>query len=306
MLYDVLIAGGGPAGLSAALTLGRACKRVLLCDAGPRRNAAAVHVHNFVTRDGTPPDDFRRVAREQLAAYPAVEVRDAPVRQVTGARGAFRAEVGAEVVEARRVLLCTGVVDDLPPVEGLATLWGHAVFQCPYCHGWELKGRRWGYLAAAHNADHALAFVLQLRAWTPAVTLFTGGELPLDRDAEARLRAAGVSVEGGAVIRLIPAGSRLEAVELEDGRQVPCEVLFAHPRQRQVSLVQSLAVATDEHGYVVADAMRKETSVPGVYAAGDLTSRMQAAVAAAAAGMQARAMLNLDLTLASGTATSTA
>src|SRR5262245_6215413 len=110
MPYDVVIVGGGPAGLSAALALGRARKRVLLCDAGPRRNAAAVHIHNFVTRDGTPPDEFRQAARRQLERYANVEVRDTPVRAISGARGAFRVELEAQLVDARRILLCAGMV----------------------------------------------------------------------------------------------------------------------------------------------------------------------------------------------------
>src|SRR5215207_1845980 len=165
MPYDVVIVGGGPAGLSAALALGRARKRVLLCDSGPRRNAAAEQVHNFVTRDGTPPNEFRKIGRQQLATYPNVEVRDALVASITGTRGAFRVDLTTETVDARRVLLCTGVVDELPPVEGFRELWGHAIFQCPYCHGWEVQDSRWGYLARAGDLGHVLPFSLMLRGW---------------------------------------------------------------------------------------------------------------------------------------------
>src|SRR5688572_25035996 len=118
MLYDVVIVGAGPAGLSAALTLGRARKRVLLCDAGPRRNAAAEHVHGFVTRDGVTPADFRRIGREQLEPYPDVEVRDAGVEGISGERGAFAVRVTARQEQARRVLLCTGMIDEIPDLDG--------------------------------------------------------------------------------------------------------------------------------------------------------------------------------------------
>jgi len=137
-LFDVLIVGGGPAGLQAALTLGRARKRVLVADGGPRRNATAGHMNNFVSRDGIAPAAFRREARAQIAKYPNVSFRDEQIDAITGLRGDFRA--GA--VRARRVLLATGLIDQPPQFEGLVPLWGHSVFQCPYCHGWEARERR--------------------------------------------------------------------------------------------------------------------------------------------------------------------
>src|SRR5687768_10156835 len=149
MTYDVLIVGGGPAGLSAALTLGRGRKHVLLCDAGPPRNAAAEHMQNFVSRDGTPPPEFRRIAREQLEAYPNVEVRDVRIEELRGKRGNFNARLASGDVQARRVLLCAGMIDELPDLEGFRALWGTSVFQCPYCHGWEHRDRRFGVLASS-------------------------------------------------------------------------------------------------------------------------------------------------------------
>jgi thioredoxin reductase len=252
-------------------------------------------VHNFVTRDGTPPDEFRRIAREQLAAYPSVEVRDARVTAITGSKGAFRVEVGSEVVSARRIILCTGLIDELLPLEGFEALWGHAIFQCPYCHGWEVKDRAWGYLARAANAPQLLHFAPLLRGWTRDVTVFLTETFEIPAETRAAIQAAGVRLETSPVVRLVADGPRLQAVELEDGSRVRCEVLFAHPPQRQLELVHALGVELDEEGLVRVDPMRKETSVPGVYAAGDLTTRLQAAVAAAAAGMQAAAVVNAEL-----------
>ena len=296
MPYDVVIVGGGPGGLSAALALGRARKRVLVCDSGPRRNAAAEQVHNFVTRDGTPPNEFRKIAREQLATYPSVEVRDARVDAITGARGGFRVALAGEDVEARRVLLCTGMVDELLPLEGFRELWGHAIFQCPYCHGWEARDQRWGYLATTSDPGHVLPFLFMLRGWTGHVTLFTGGMLDLPPQAGEQLTAAGVRLETAPLTRLVAREKRLHAVELADGSSVPCDALFTHPAQRQVDVVRALGLALDDDGYVRTDAMTRETSVTGVYAAGDLTTRMQSAIIAAAAGMQAAAMINMELT----------
>ena len=288
-LFDVLIAGGGPAGLQAALTLGRARKRVLVADGGPRRNARAEHMNNFVSRDGIVPADFRREARAQLAKYPNVSFRDEQVEALTGSRGDF----GAGAIRARRVLLATGLIDQPPELEGIAPLWGHSVFQCPYCHGWEALQRRWGYYAPDATAPHVGMFVMQLRGWSPNVTLFTQ---KLGDDVRRNLVAAKVEIESAEVKRLVGTGGQLETVELADGRRLACDALLMHPPQRQVGLVRALGVALDDEGFVKTDPMTRETSVPGIYAAGDLTTRAQAAVLAAAAGMQAAAAMNAELT----------
>jgi thioredoxin reductase len=292
-LYDVVIVGGGPAGLAAALTLGRARRRVLLCDSGPRRNARAEQIHNFVTRDGTPPAEFRRIGRQQLETYPNVQVRDVRVESIAGQRGDFRVRLPAETVAARRVLLCTGMIDELLPIDGFAELWGHAVFQCPYCHGWEVQEQRWGYLA---REAQTLDFALKLRAWTRDVIVFTGGVVEVPEEMLARYRVAGIRVESAPVQRLLARDGRLEAVELAQGGVVPRDVLFAHPPQHQVPLIGSLGLELDEHGCVRVDPMTRETSVSGIYAAGDLMTKMQWAVAGAAAGGHAGAMISHELT----------
>lgn len=293
MPYDVVIIGGGPAGLSAALALGRARKSVLLCDAGPRRNARAEHIHNFVTRDGTPPQEFRDVARAQLGPYPSVELRDTPVLAIEGQRGAFTVRVEGGVVEARRVILCTGMIDEALAIEGFRELWGHAIFQCPYCHGWEHRERPWGYFARSAATLH---FPVLLRSWTQDVTVFTGGAFDVPAEPRAQLESAGVRVETDRVTRLHRRDGALLGVELASGRVAPCEALFAHPPQHHVELVTALGLALDDEGFVRVDPMTRETSIPGVYAAGDLTSRMQGAIIAAAFGTQAAGMLNHELT----------
>lgn len=295
--YDVIIVGGGPGGLSAALTLGRSRKRVLLCDLGPRRNAAADHIHNFITQDGTTPESFRRIGRAQLAAYPNVEVRDVRVGSISGTRGAFQVWLPSGTIQARRVLLCTGMIDEPLPLEGFGELWGHSIFQCPYCHGWEVQDRPWGYLARAADAQMLLPFAFQARGWTRDVVVFTGGTFEVPAATRVRLQGAGIRLECDPVRRLLFQGHQLKAVELSTGITVPCAVLFAHPSQRQVDLIQSLGVALDDHGYVRVDAAKSETFIPGVYAAGDLTTQMQGAIWAAAAGARAAAMINVELTM---------
>lgn len=297
MSFDVVIVGGGPAGLSAALNLGRARKRVLLCDAGPRRNAAAVHIHGFVTRDGATPADFRRIGRQQLEPYANVEARDVQAEEIRGERGAFEIRLDTGPVEARRILLCTGMVDELPDIDGFRELWGRSIFQCPYCHGWEVQNRKFGFLAP--NVD-ALDFALFLRGWTSDVAVLTDGRYAVPPESRMRLEGAGVHVEERRIARLSANEGHLELVELADGSSLPLDVLFARPPQRQVAVVESLGLALDSGGYVQLDEHR-QTSIPGIYAGGDLTTPGQSAVLAAASGMQAAAMLNHELTLELGT-----
>jgi thioredoxin reductase len=254
-------------------------------------------MHNFVTRDGVTPQEFRRAAREQLRQYPSVVVQDLLVGGVTGAKGAFQVAAGTDTVHARRVLLCAGMIDEMLPLDGFRELWGHAIVQCPYCHGWEARDRPWGYLVRAEHASHLQMFALQLRGWTNEVCVFTNGEFELPEAAHSQLIAAGLRVETARIGRLVAREHRLEAIELSNGARVACELLFAHPPQRQVDLVRALGVALDSDGFVQVDPMSRQTSVPGVFAAGDLTTRMQAAIAAAASGMQAAAMMNLELSM---------
>ena len=284
--------GGGPAGLAAALTLGRGRKRVLLCDAGPPRNAAAVRVQNFVTRDGTPPAEFRRIAREQLTRYPNVEIVEARVASVDGARGAFEVSLGDKTLTARRVLLCTGMIDDLPQIEGFRELWGRSIFACPYCHGWEIQDQRFACLA---TSPEMLNFAIFLRGWTSDVVALTDGPCDMEPSLRAQLEAAGVRVEPRRMARLV-GSDHLQRVEFETGAPLERDVLFAHPPQRQVDLVRGLGLALDDKGFVQVNDSR-ETSKPGIYAAGDLTSAAQSATLAAGAGMAAAAMLNRALTV---------
>lgn len=301
MQYDVVVIGGGPAGLSAALMLARGCKRVLLCDAGPARNAAAHEVHGFVTQDGVSPAEFRRTARTQLARYPGVEIREERVLSIDGERGQFQVTLPSGAVGARRILLCVGMIDEIPALPGFRELWGRAIFLCPYCHGWEVRDLRFGYLAPS---PQWLEWALFLKGWTREVRLFTSGLFEVPEETRAKLAQGGVSVEERPIRRLISRADQesgatpLEAIELADGALIPCDVLFARPPQRQVPLVHELGLDLDEQGFVRVDPQR-QTSRPGIYAAGDLITMMQGAVMAAAAGAVAAAMLNHELTVES-------
>jgi thioredoxin reductase len=293
MPYDVVIVGGGPAGLSAALTLGRGRRRVLLCDAGPRRNEAAVHMQGFVTRDGITPSEFRRLGREQLEAYPNVEVRQVRIEGISGEKGAFEVQLATGDVQARRILLCTGMVDELPDLEGFRELWGKSLFQCPYCHGWEVQDQRFAYLAM--NPE-MLTFPLLLRGWARDVVALTNAGFAVPEELRARLAAGGVRLDERRIARLVPRGDRLERIDFVEGAPLQRDVVFVHPPQRQVPVVRSLGLALNPQGYVQVDDLHMETSRPGIHAGGDLTTHLQSAILAAAAGMRAAGALNHGLT----------
>jgi thioredoxin reductase len=287
--YDVVIVGGGPSGLAAALTMGRALRRVLLVDGGTPRNARAHEVHNFVTRDGTPPAEFRRIAREQLAKYETVKIRDALVTGAKAEGAGFVVSIGEEQVTSRALILGVGVVDEPPAIAGMDRHWGYSVFACPYCHGYEVRDRPWGVLAT----NDALAdWSIVLRQWTSRLVAFTQGAA-LSAESLAKLERAGIAVENEPIASLEGEGE-LTAVKLRSGRDVPCGALFVRPAQKPTALVTMLGLALDEMGYVRVDAS-KESSVKRVFVPGDAGTMRQAAIGAASDGTFAAAMLNHDL-----------
>jgi thioredoxin reductase len=298
-MYDAIIVGGGPAGLAAALTLGRGRRSVLLLDAGQGRNAPAAAVHNLLAQDGTPPEELRRVGREQLARYPGVELREATVDGAHAlAEEGFRVRLGGgDRVEGRRLLLATGLADELPAIDGLAALWGRSAFHCPYCHGFEASGRRLAVLGAG---PERVRLALQLTRFTDDLVLCTNGA-PLPGDLGRLLAANGVRVHGEPVTRFEGDHGRLQRIVLEGGEALDRDAVFIPTVLHQRSdLAGRLGCALLADGCVEVDEFAR-TSVPGVYAAGDLAHRATlptsfAAVSwASASGTLAGAMLDQDL-----------
>ncbi len=292
MRIDVAVIGGGPAGLAGALALCRSRKRVVLFDCWPPRNAAATEVRGFVTQDGTPPAELRRIAQEQLAAYDTFELRDdARVEDIRRVGSHFVIDAGEHSLEARRVLLCVGLRDVLPDMPGYRALWGTSVFQCPYCHGWEVRDRAFGYLAPDTGCTE---WSMLLRAWTRDLVVFTGGRFEVPAELRRELEQAKIVIEERPVVELVAAGDKLAAVKLADGTEVAREVLFVRPPQVQTPLVKRLGLRLDERDLV--HTARYQTSVPGIYAAGDLMVHEHGALAAAAAGSNAAHALDAELT----------
>lgn len=290
--FDVVVVGGGAAGLNAALVLGRARRRTLLAHAGPTRNAPAEAAHYLFTRDGTPPADLVRIGLSQLERY-GVEVRNELVTDIVATGGGFRVSFGGDrQVEARRILLATGVEDILPEVEGLREMWGAGVFHCPYCHGWEVRDQPLGVYG---RGEVAVALVTLLLGWTRDLVLFTDGPAELDAAHRERLARNGVVIREERVERLLGEGRHLRSVVLAGGEAVPRNGLLIRPPQRLRSdLAQRLGCPLREDGRIEADAMG-HTPIAGVFVAGDAGPAMQTVVAAASSGATAAIVLNNEL-----------
>lgn len=291
--FDVLIIGGSYAGLSAALTLGRASRRVLVLDSGQPCNRPTPHAHNFLTQDGRPPAAVAAEARAQVLAYPTVQLLSEAAGAATGSDGDFTLTTATgRTVRGRKLLFATGVRDILPPQPGVAECWGKSAIHCPYCHGYEYRGQPTGTLL---NGDAALEHARLLRQWTDQLTVFTNGPATFAPEQRARLAAAGVGVEETPIRELRHHAGQLTHVVLADGRPVPLAALYIRPGMEQhCPLPRELGCAYTEAGYLQVDGMQK-TTAPGIYAAGDATVLMRAVSLAVAGGGLAGAMLNHEL-----------
>ncbi|MFB4306493.1 NAD(P)/FAD-dependent oxidoreductase [Actinomadura sp. GTD37] len=288
---DVLIIGGGPAGLSAALVLSRARRSVTVVDAGEPRNATAEHMQGFFTRDGMPPAHLLEIGRTEVRGYGG-EILSGKVERTAGdAAGGFALTLAdGSTLRGRRLLVTTGVTDVLPDVPGLRDRWGREVQMCPYCHGWEVRDQRIVVLASSPNSVHQASL---LRQWSPDVT-FLAAEAPAGDDA-ARLDARGVRVVVGEARRLAVENDRVTGFELADGSVLPCDAVFVAPTWvAKDGPLTDLGCEIGDDGFATVDATGR-TSVPGVWAAGNVTFPAGQVIIAASAGSMAAAMLNADL-----------
>jgi thioredoxin reductase len=295
-LLDVVVVGGGPAGLTAALFLGRCLRRVLVVDDGQPRNAAAQELHGFLTRDGIPPLELLGLGREELATY-GVGVRNGRVLRATAEQGGlprFHVTVeSGEVFRCRRLLLATGLSDALPEVDGASRFYGRGVHHCPYCDGWEVRGRR---LIAYGPPPGSAGLALHLLRWSAEVTLCTDGHA-LEREHADKLARNGVRVVQDRVARLDgdPGEGRLGAVELASGERLPADALFFSAARFQHSdLAGELGCEVTEDGSVSVKGAQR-TGVRGVFLAGDAAGDVQFAVVAAGEGARAAVAINEDL-----------
>jgi thioredoxin reductase len=291
-LWDCVIVGGGAAGLSAGLVLGRARRRTLLVDTGYQSNLPAHGIGGLLGHDGRAPSEFYALGRRELAAYPSVEVRSGEVVSAERADRGFVLELADGRREpARKVLLANGMEYRPPSLPGIAELWGRSVFHCPFCHGWEVRDQP---LAVLARGDLAVRKALLLRNWSDDVVLLTDGPAELDAEDRTRLAVAGVEVDERPVRELAAGDGELEAVVFADGSRLARRGLLVTGTLYQRSrLAEQLGTAFLEPTPVAHDSLDVDalwrTTVPGVFAAGDVSARMPQVAGAIAAGSQAAA-----------------
>ncbi len=291
--YEAIVIGGSFAGLSAAMQLARARRKILVLDAGKPRNRFARASHGFLGQDGRAPKEIMETARKQLLAYPTVAFHAAEATDAAMQDSAFAVAFGdGGEARAKRLVLATGMTDHLPDVPGMQELWGEGVNSCPYCHGYEVAGRKLAVFGVGEMSVHYAALI---REWSDDVTLLTNGGEWLTAEGRAFLGARGVQIEEVPLVRLIPNANEahqkgLEAVEFRDGRRVPFGALFSGTRASFASpLAERLGceVEQGQTGPMLKTDARKETTVAGVFAAGDAALPMPNATLASADGVWA-------------------
>ena len=292
--YDVVVIGGGASGLSAALVLARAQRRVAVVDAGEPRNGPAAHMQGFLSRDGIPPGELLRLGREEVTGYGAEVVagRVDAVRRAGDVEPRFDVHlIGGTVLRARRVLVATGLRDVLPDIPGLRERWGRDLLHCPYCHGYEVRAQPLGVIGAT---PEAVLHAHLVRQWSPDVVLFTHTDELTDEQREA-LVARAIGVVDGPVAGLVVEDDHLTGVELADGRVIPRTAVFVRPRMLPDNgVLTDLGCAIKDNGWVVADPSGR-TSVPGVWVAGNVANPRAQVITAAGEGSAAAIALNADL-----------
>jgi thioredoxin reductase len=287
-MFDVIVAGGGPAGLSASLMLGRCRRRVLLCDTGEPRNRYSHGLHGYLTRDGVRPADFTAMGRAELAQY-AIECRDVAVTDASQADRHFRVSLADGTAEETRFLLiATGVTDHLPPIAGIEACYGRSVHHCPYCDGWEWRDRR---LAVLGKGSSGVRLALSLKTWSHDVVLCLDGSR-VDGQGRKRLAQNGIGLRPEPITALEHVDGMLTQIAFASGSSVPADALFFTTGQHlQCDLAVRLGCVFNRRGTVDTGTLC-ETNVPGVFVAGDASRDAQFVIVAAAEGVKAALAIN--------------
>lgn len=292
--WDAIVVGGGPAGLSAALMLGRCRRRVLVCDEGLPRNRNAQELHGYLTRDGIPPAKFLEVARASLNQYPSVTLQPCVVDSAAKTNRGFRVRTdGGEEYAGRKLLLATGVRDELPDVHGIEQFYGTSVHLCPYCDGWEARDEA---IAIYGRRTRAFEMARAMTAWSSDLVLCTDGASGLDTTQKRHLARNGIRLIEEPIERLSGREGKLESVDFTSGRRLPRSRLFFDlPSHGRSKLPEQLGCKVRKDGSVRCSGY-EATDVPGVFIAGNIVGDVQLVIFAAAEGAKAAFGINLALT----------
>ena len=296
--FDVVIVGGSFAGLSAAMSLARAMKTVMIVDRGTPCNRFTPHSHNFITHDGRPPTDIAEEARKDVRKYPTVYMERGEVTSIEQAEDGFKVRVTSESSSkkeefySKKILLATGLEDMLPSIEGFADCWGKTILHCPYCHGYEYKNCTTAILGHDKRAFEQAKLIIN---WAKKPFILSNGEPEFTDEQRAILKSMGVQLHTGKIKRMVHKDGVLEQVEFEGGGVLVMQVIYANPDFRQQSgLAQQLGCKLTERGFIEVDLFQK-TSVRGVYAAGDNSTRGRSIAMASAFGSLAGIMMSKEL-----------
>lgn len=288
-IYDVIIIGGSYAGLAAALALGRSLRKVLVIDSANPANKKAPHAHNFITNDGRPPAEITRIAREQVQAYPTVSFIDALAEDVIPYGNSFEVVANGAAYTTRKVLFATGVTDLIPVTPGFEACWGISILHCPYCHGFENKGKK---TAVIGNGDMGYELAKVIRNWTDKLTLYTNGTSTLSPDEVLRLNRHGILIVENEIEIIEENDGNIVRVNFKDTLPETPEVIFTQlPFKQQCDIPEKLGLEMTEKGFLLVNKCR-ETSIPGIFGAGDCLSLFRSVANAVASGNKAGALIN--------------
>lgn len=292
--YDVIIIGGSYAGLSAAMALGRSLKHTLIIDAGKPCNRQTPHSHNFLTQDGNTPKMISSLAKDQVSAYETVHFHDGI------AQSGVKKENGYEIVTksgdifiGKKLIFATGIKDEIPNITGFAECWGISVIHCPYCHGYEYKGKKTGIFANGDKAFHLASLVSNL---TDELMILTNGNHAFDSEQIEKLNHHKIKIEESKLVEIDHENGILNKITLDTGNNLELEAMYAHVQFSQHSAIpESLDCKLSENGYIETDQFQK-TTVPDIFACGDNSTMMRSIASAVSSGNLAGAMVNMELT----------
>ena len=292
-IFDVIIAGGSYSGLAAGMALGRALRSVLIIDSGSPCNRQTPHSHNFITQDGTAPHQIATLARQQVAKYSTVTFVNDQVIYSAAIRDGFEVKTASgEMFRAKKLIFATGIKDILPAIPGLAACWGISVLHCPYCHGYEVRNERTGIVA---NGDSAFEFCSLIANWTDDLTLFTNGATRLTAEQTATLARHRITIEETEIDTLQHSNGYIQRVNFRDGTAKDIKALYTRvPFVQHCEIPAALGCELTDEGYIRIDAMQR-TTVPGIFACGDNTTRMRTVANAVATGTTTGMMVNREL-----------